>query len=75
MVRKDQVLIKIFSSKAEAELAKWKLEEEGIPAVIEADDAGGMYPFLHTQHGVRLFVSPSSAEEAARVLEELEDEA
>jgi hypothetical protein len=59
--------VAVYSSRAEAELARALLEQAGIPAVIEADDAGGMYPSMATL-GVRLCVSPGDVEEAEAVL-------
>lgn len=39
------VCVKSFMSRMEAEVAKSSLEAAGIQSIIEADDAGGAYPF------------------------------
>ena len=39
------VTVTSCASRIEAEIVKGKLEVHGIPSVILADDAGGLYPF------------------------------
>jgi hypothetical protein len=57
-----------YSTRSEAEIAQAGLAAAGIPSVLEADDAGGAYPFDLTA-GARLLVDESDAEDAASVLD------
>jgi len=74
MRRTEPVCIATFSSEIEAELAKAKLEMEGIAAFIAKDDCGGMRPHLQTILGVRLMVSDKVAVVAQRLLHEKNEE-
>jgi hypothetical protein len=56
-----------FATRSDAELAQGALAAAGIESVIEADDAGGAYPFDLTG-GARLLVEQEDAEDAAAVL-------
>jgi hypothetical protein len=56
-----------FPTRSDAELAQTALAAAGIPSVVEADDAGGAYPFDLTG-GARLLVDEADAESAAAVL-------
>lgn len=69
---KPYVVFKIFPNLTVAELARWNLENAGIDSYIQKDDAGGMYPFLQQQAGVRLVGHPDDAETAQEILEGLE---
>jgi len=60
-------LLKTFSNVEAAELAVAQLTANGIYCSIEANDAGGMLPFLQVQ-GVKLFVPASQFEEAIDLL-------
>lgn len=64
------VCIKSFMTRIEAEVAKSSLEAAGIHAMIEADDAGGAYPFPMsvTGRGVRLFVKHKDTGKATKLL-------
>ena len=61
--------VAVFTSRTEAELAKARLELEGIPAHILADDAGGWEPQFGLSRGVRLMVADHDAAIAAEVLD------
>ena len=41
----DAVVLETFSSRIEAEMAAGLLESEGVPALVLADDPGGLRPF------------------------------
>lgn len=56
----------------EAELARARLDVEGIPAIILADDAGGWEPQLDIR-GVRLVVADKDRAPALEVLDLPED--
>jgi len=59
-----------FSTGLEAELAKGALEAAGIPAMIQADTAGGMRPHLAwSGAGFRILVREEDATAARDVLE------
>lgn len=61
--------VAIFTSRTEAELAKARLELEGIPAHILTDDAGGWEPQFGLSRGVRLMVADHDLGDAAEVLD------
>src|SRR3954464_5437005 len=56
-----------YRTRDDAWPAQAALAAAGIPSVLEADDAGGAYPFDLTG-AARLFVNQPDAEEAAAVL-------
>jgi hypothetical protein len=64
-------VIRTFPSTLEAELAQAALEANGIPSALMSDDAGGMMPWLHILHPVRVVVREQDVPEAVRVLEGL----
>ena len=63
------VTVKTFYNRIEADIAKGMLEENGIRAVLRADDAGGMYPQLAFSTGVQLQVEKENEETARTLLE------
>ena len=62
----------VFPTRSEAELAQTALEVEGIQSVVEADDAGGAYPFDLTG-GARLLVGEADAAFAKAILADQQD--
>jgi hypothetical protein len=56
-----------YPTRQDAELAQAALAASGIPSVVEADDAGGAYPFAFGG-GARLVVEDQDAEAAASIL-------
>jgi hypothetical protein len=56
-----------YPTRSDAELAQAVLAAAGIPSRLEADDAGGAYPFDLTG-GARLFVDEADLEGATAVL-------
>lgn len=63
--------VKIYPSRAEANLAKGLLEENGIKATISADDYGGVGPHvLMGMGGARLMVREEDKEAAMHLLED-----
>ena len=67
------VVLKTYTSRAEAELAQGILQANGIDALVSSDDAGGMQPWLQQALGVRLFVRHEDALRAAWLLEPRND--
>ena len=57
-----------FSTEFEADMARALLEEEGIPALVQSDSAGGMDPTLTFAKGVRLLVFAKDLPMAREVL-------
>ena len=65
----DLVTVASFPDVAEAELAKERLELEGIEAFVIGGQTAGVMPFLTSSSGgVRLHVSPLDADRAGEVL-------
>jgi len=56
-----------FPTRSDAEIAQSALEAAGIQSLVEADDAGGAYPFGLTG-GARLLVDEADAEDARAIL-------
>jgi hypothetical protein len=65
----DLFVIRTFSNTAEANLAEAVLEANGIPSTLVSDDAGGMMPWLHSLHPIRLMVRESDVELAVSLLD------
>jgi hypothetical protein len=61
------VEVGVYPTRSDAELAQATLAAAGIPSVVEADDAGGAYPFDLTG-GAHLLVADADAEYATAVL-------
>ena len=67
------VCIKTYTNRAEAELMRGFLKENGIKTMISADDAGGMDPaLLWSREGVKLLVREKDKRTALHILEEKE---
>lgn len=65
----DLVLIHAYTNRFEAEQAQQYLAGQGIEAMVQADDAGGMYAGLSlSRRGVRLWVRATDAELARELL-------
>ncbi|HYD51014.1 MAG TPA: DUF2007 domain-containing protein [Gemmatimonadaceae bacterium] len=65
----ELVVLRTYSSEAEANLAATVLEANGIPARVFADTAGGAVPALAIVFPVRLIVRAADAELAREVLD------
>lgn len=74
MESEARTLLKTFATVEAAELASASLMANGIQCQIEANDAGGMLPFLQVPEGVKLFVPSSQFEEAKELLTPLQPE-
>jgi hypothetical protein len=61
------IRIGTYRTREDAELAQAALAAADIPSVLEADDAGGAYPFDLTS-AARLFVAAGDADDATAVL-------
>jgi len=68
----DIILLQTFPDRVSAEIAKSALDAAHIKSFIDADDAGGMYPFPLSGHmkGVRLFIKKIDEKKAKNALME-----
>jgi hypothetical protein len=64
----ELIPIKAFPTRMEADLAKAILEANGIGAVLQADDAGGMRPGLGSLQRIRILVAASDVTGALGLL-------
>ncbi len=66
----DIICVKVFGSRTDAEIAKSALAAAGIESYLDADDAGGMYPFPMSGNpkGVKLLIKSSDSIEAKKVI-------
>lgn len=62
-------VIKVFSSRIEAELARGYLESMEIKTRVVADDADQLYPSLGAIRGVKLITAEKNLEQARTLLE------
>jgi len=68
-VSDDLFVIRTFSNTIEANLAEAVLEANGIPSTLISDDAGGMMPWLHSLHPIRLMVRADDVDLAVALLD------
>jgi hypothetical protein len=65
----DLVTVATFSDVSQAELARERLELEGVRAFVLDEQAGGVMPFLtNSMGGIRVQVAPEDAARAREVL-------
>ena len=64
------VVLRTFHSEMEAQVAAAVLEAAGIPAEVQADNAGGAYPSLSLIFPVRLLVHEEDVADANEVLDD-----
>ncbi len=65
----NEVVIRRFTTEAEADLVKAILEANGIGAAVLRDDAGGMLPSLAVGSDIRVVVRADDADAAREILE------
>jgi hypothetical protein len=58
----------VFNNEREAELARSRLEQAGIDAIVVADDGGGMLPQFQSSRGVKLQVRSEDLQSARELL-------
>jgi hypothetical protein len=71
VVMNELVCIKTYNNRLEANVDKTYLESLGIEAVIQADDAGGAYPFPFIVKGVLLLVNKNDLKKAKEELNKI----
>jgi hypothetical protein len=64
----ELVTVATFHDAPEAELARERLELEGILAFVIDGQGGGVMPYLAESMGIRLQVEPKDAEQAREIL-------
>jgi hypothetical protein len=62
----ELICIKTFASRSDAEVSKSVLSAHHIASFIQADDAGGMYPFMTEK--IRLFIKKNDENKAKTTL-------
>ncbi len=62
------VVIRTFSDRFEAEVARSALDAAGIASMIRSDDCGGTRPGMWMGNGVELVVRSDDAAEAEEIL-------
>ena len=67
----DPTIVRTFSDRGEAEIARSMLEAEGIVALVTADDMGGNTPPLDFSSGLQLVVDASDVDRAQELLDEI----
>jgi hypothetical protein len=63
------VIVRTFSNRFEADIARSALEAASIDSMMRPDDAGGMRPGLWVGRGVEVLVRSEDAERATEVLD------
>jgi len=72
----DPTIVRTFSDRGEAEIARSLLEAEGIAALLSADDMAGNTPPLDFTSGLQLVVESVDVDRARELLDEvISDEA
>lgn len=67
----DPTIVRTFSDRGEAEIARSLLENEGIAAWVAADDMGGNTPPLDFSSGLQLVVEAADVDRARALLDEV----
>ncbi len=69
MTSEDLVTVATFSDVAQAELARERLQLEGVQAFVLDDATGGVMPFMtNALGGIRVQVKPEDADKAREIL-------
>ena len=65
-------VVRMYSTRQDAEFGKMLLEGSGVSSFIRGDDAGGMRPYMTAATGVRLVVRTEDLERSDDILKETE---
>jgi putative signal transducing protein len=68
MSEHELVVVRTFSDRMEAVLAKSALEAAGIESMMRPDDVGGLRPHMSYTLGVELLVRAEDAQQADEIL-------
>jgi hypothetical protein len=63
-------VVAVFVYRHQAEHAVGYLSREGVPAFVQADDAGGLHPGLGFSRSARVIVADTDADRAREVLQD-----
>jgi hypothetical protein len=69
-MEEHQIIVGEYENEIDAEIAKGRLKDAGIPAFIIKDDGGGMLPSLQDTGGVQLLVAETQRAKAEKILQE-----
>ena len=69
MPQTDLTVVRTFSNRQEAELARGALHAAGIESILRADEAGGLQPAMSFSNGVALIVHAEDADAATELLD------
>jgi hypothetical protein len=65
----ETTILATYTTRRDAEVAREYLDDAGIRAFVQSDDAGGMHPQMQRPNGVKLIGMSGSAQEARSLLE------
>lgn len=68
---KGLVIIKVFNSRIEAQIAKGYLESNKISSYFTSDDEGGSNPFLGKTIGIKLYIKEKDYNKASSLLNKI----
>jgi len=71
---KNLKLLSTYASEFEAELVRTKLQNEGIEAMVEAQDRSNVLPSVDYANGFHLYVEPEDLDRAKQIVETTEDD-
>ena len=71
---KDLELLSTYPTEFEAELVRNKLEEQGIEAMLEAQDRSNALPSLDYASGFHIYVEPEDLDRARSIIENEDDD-
>jgi len=66
-------VVKVFNNRPEAEMFASVLLENNIKCMVQADDCGGIRPYMVIPDGVKLITNDEDYEEAVKILEEMRE--
>jgi hypothetical protein len=65
-------IIRTYTSRMEADIAKGFLKSAGITSFVSSDDQGSLDPALMHRHGAQLSVSDQDVDKATEILDQVE---
>jgi [CysO sulfur-carrier protein]-S-L-cysteine hydrolase len=64
----DLATVVVYTTRSDAEIARARLESDGIHAVVMVDDEGGLNPGFYSRYGVRVVVGEGDLADARQSL-------
>ena len=71
---KNYKLLSTYQTEFEAELVRTKLEEQGIEAMVEAQDRSNVIPSVDFANGFHVYVEPADFARARQIIEATDDD-